>query len=149
VGGRVGTVTLVEPRRLCPSACAEIKANVDPYGYEGLEDGDDDCPWAEPLESKVRMVPRCVCRPSFCLSAVAGVTSSVWCFVVVVAMPRCRCRCRSACMCSLRQAKTWRAVQTFEKGRASLRKLGTMEMVNLGPGNVLYFIMLVRECALV
>lgn len=69
----------------------QVKAGVDPYAYEGLEDGDDDCPWTEPQESK---------------------------------------------------AKTWRAVQTFEKGRASVRRTGTEEMVNLGPGNVMYFIML-------
>jgi hypothetical protein len=36
-----------------PPRRAEVKAGVDPYAYEGLEDGDDDCPWTEPQESKV------------------------------------------------------------------------------------------------
>ena len=35
---------------------------------------------------------------------------------------------------------------TFEKGRSNYRRTGVEEMTNLGPGNVMYFVMLVRCC---
>ena len=44
------------------------------------------------------------------------------------------------------QAKVWRSVMTFEKGRSNYRRTGVEEMTNLGPGNVMYFVMLVRCC---
>jgi hypothetical protein len=43
------------------------------------------------------------------------------------------------------QAKTWRAVMTFEKGRAKVTHTGVHELVSLGPGNVMYFVLLVRR----
>ena len=45
------------------------------------------------------------------------------------------------------QAKVWRRATTFEKGRSNYFATGIPEIGNLGPGNVTFFIMLVRRTA--